>query len=325
MQLIIGIWDGFSNFSKAEIANALTYLGLFTALIIILTGVAIVLYQHKIGISDLDLHDTVKPEPQAKARLHHIVADLERFWKKQIKEKDIAFTVYCDPKIPPVLALDALPLHEIINTLLGRAYYQTQSGRIHLHATYEKNTTSHPKLKIIVADTGNGDLSKLSTGSVRKFEIFSLDMLSTLTERLHGNYTQTARAGKGAEFIVTLPADEIILDVPPDLIEISKVEASQAHPNQPKKSLQDMGQINSANLVSVDKLVKKTNLDPETIPLDNILPQQGEHKSLESYIHQTEPPNIDNVPDIDQGLDVLIVEDQSSNRDVIRAMLTPLI
>ena len=275
-------------------------------------------------------------QPKVKTtNIHIILADLERFWRTQIDQKDLTFTTFCDPNISSFLILDPRSVYDIVSALIARAHHQTQSGRIHVHITYEVKNSKRPILKIIVADTGNGDLSPLAAGPKQHFDIFDLSKVETIIAGLDGQIDYTARDGVGAEFIVQLPA-EVMENSAPDAIDMSREldldKTMKLEPQIAQKSLHDMGQTDQSDMIDITE--ERRTLDDLSGAKDDAslidLPMtdlEDEPYTLTQVVDDPHTPalHITNEKfDSLKELKVLVVEDKSSNRHAIKAMLNPL-
>lgn len=298
--------------------------------------------------------DTVRPSDRT--NIHRLAMGLEDFWRPRIAQKDIIFTVFCDPKIPKKLAIKPITINEMANAMIARSYYKTTTGRIHVHMTYETKDSKKPSLKLIVADTGSGDLTTLSGGHIDKLEIFNVQSLKARAQKIKGQLDYKIRAGYGAEFTLMFPA-------PPWLPDPKK------QPLKPARSLKDLGQVRSENMIEIPlgaqwdengwgsslrdrkkparlhkaspapkrnpELSRKTEAAIEkTKPEIEPSQSQTEKHALQTPETQGDTPQSADHITLNKslaephaklmGIDALIVEDVSSNRDVIRALLEPL-
>ena len=286
------------------------------------------------------LKDESRPQT---TRMHRISSDLHRFWRTRLKDKNVKFTAFCHDDVPDGLCVEPLPVYEIVNSLIGRAFYRTETGRIHLHVTFDKKTPETGVLNIIVANTGNGDLSPVYVGQSEKYEIFDLANFDDNINRIRGQYEYKTAPGRGTEFTITIPTD-IYFPQQTENTETptgkSKQDSSESKKGKPASNLVDMGQTDVTAMKSIELLGDDDQKvdKPEPSPKFDTMspPKKQDMFDLGHRIDDLNLPNIpavtkslQNVHDLDvvesiQHLDVLIVEDQNSNSVAIRAMLEPL-
>ncbi|MEP6342640.1 MAG: response regulator [Maricaulaceae bacterium] len=276
------------------------------------------------------LKDDTRPQT---TRMHRISSDLSQFWRTRTKDKEIIFTVFCHKNVPDSLLVEPLPVYEVVNSLIGRAFYKTETGRIHVHVTYDTKTPKSGVLNIIIANTGNGDLSPITVGHSQKIEVFNLNTLGENIERIHGQYSYKTASERGTEFIITIPSD---IYFPPKHQNGDKRASQIDHPNKDEieaetaskplpRTLESMGQTDITRMKAIRLLDNK-----------GTAPSQVENKKIESNTEPIAPikspvvsrPKPTHSPhkgfEKIKSLDVLIVEDQNSNQETIRAMLEPL-
>lgn len=296
------------------------------------------------------------PRPQT-TRMHRMSSDLSQFWRTRTKDKDIIFTVFCHKNVPHSLLVEPLPVYEAVNSLIGRAFYKTETGRIHVHVTYDAKTPKSGVLNIIIANTGNGDLSPIAVGQSQKTEVFNLNTLGENVERIHGQYSYKTAGGRGTEFTLTIPSD---IYIAPKRQADDKKASQIDQPNKDKitgeaaekpqtRTLEDMGRADITTMKAIRPLDKT-----DAVPLQTETPPRAEHKEIKPDVEPIAPitrpsptdihprrdePFAITPPDVSRtkpslsklkkfekikSLDVLIVENQHSNQETIRAMLEPL-
>lgn len=314
MPLITGLFT--RGFSLANI--------LVCAVIAATIGLIITLYvnfKYRVK-SDIDFESvdlSTRIAQRGITQIGAIVADLETFWKTQIGDKDLKFTSFCDPEIPQYLILDSLTVYNILAPLVARAHHRTEAGRIHIHITQKQSKSGAPRLEMIVADTGNGDISDLNAGTDKDFYIFGYEKIRRYASSLKGRITSNVNKGRGAEFIVTLPFEVLEID-PEEAALLGPAERPAFDPNHMPKSLAEMGQEGVQELVDIQESASNAAKDDESAA--------NKGTAIEKPISST--PAIDTaardipIPKELYGLSVLIVEDKISNRDAIRALLAPL-
>lgn len=234
-------------------------MGLYVLIVTGLTAALITVLKYiRNPNSDADFSYLLKEESRLQAtRMHRMSSDLCRFWRTRIEDKDINYTVFCHKNVPSNLLIEPLPVYEIVNSLIGRAFYNTESGRIHVHITYAANTPQSGVLSIIVANTGKGDVSPVYVGQSEQYKIFDLSTLEDNVKRTNGHYSYKTAAGRGTEFSVTIPSE---IYVPAqhngENIKASQIEGvspapSKTDPHAPKRTLQDMGQADTAIMKTI--------------------------------------------------------------------------
>jgi len=302
--------------------NSLTLGGILVPLIILaITSLAFTLYRSAKRQSNIKM-DAVDPNAGSQSsshgvtNIHAIIADLKKFWRTQTHNKDIKLTVHCDPDISPRLKLDSLMVYNALAPLVARAHHRTQSGRIHIHITQSNvNPLSDQdgvdgNLEIIVADTGNGSLKKLSVGRETKFHIFNLNKVQQYVSSLNGQIICNTRKGTGTEIIINIPftvkafANE------------NNLEQSLPHRAEPKytpKSLSELGQSSLSDMIDINTEVQNvliSDVEPE-----HLLTQMGlglELRPGHPYMERL------------GGLSALIVKDKGAPNEAFQTLLTPL-
>ena len=275
------------------------HMGLY---ILIVTGlvIALITILKYIRNSNSDEHFSYllkeDSRPQT-TRMHRISSDLCRFWRTRIKDKDIDYTVFCHKNVPSNLLVEALPVYEIVNSLIGRAFYNTEAGRIHVHITYDAKTQLSGVLSIIVVNTGKGDVSPIYVGQEEQYEIFDLKTLEENVKRTNGYYAYKTNAGRGTEFSVSIPSDIFA----PNQQDKENIKTPQIDPLAPKPTLQDMGQSDTATMKAIlgteqaednDLVASKTILKAEEAsPV-----YEQDILDLTDVIHA--PPNVHDLSDL---------------------------
>ena len=275
------------------------HMGLY---ILIVTGlvIALITILKYIRNSNSDEHFSYllkeDSRPQT-TRMHRISSDLCRFWRTRIKDKDIDYTVFCHKNVPNNLLVEPLPVYEIVNSLIGRAFYNTEVGRIHVHITYAAKTQLSGVLSIIIANTGNGNVSPVYVGQKEQYEIFDLKTLEENVKRTNGHYAYKTAAGRGTEFSVSIPSDIFV----PRQHDKENIKTAQIDPLASKRTLQDMGQSDTATMKVIlgteqaednDLVASKTILKAEEAsPV-----YEQDILDLTDVIHA--PPNVHDLSDL---------------------------
>jgi len=245
-----------------------------------------------------------KPAQINEKNIHDYISAIDHDWRHLMPNKDITFTVFCDPRIIHPLALNTDALNHIIHTLIGRAYSTTKSGRIHMHVTekHNSNDTEMPQMEIVIADTGTGLIASKSRALDGLEYDFNVSQMTPYIDDISARLIHKSRLDCGAEFILTCPfasgetneQDELPAAPAEVMIEL-KLEDDDA------SNTEDA--IADSMKHALDSLVPRVIDRPET--------SRGE-LNKKALIQEL------------SGLSALVVEDIQSNRNAIRALLNPL-
>jgi CheY-like chemotaxis protein len=248
-----------------------------------------------------------------KINIHEFIAPIERSWRQFMSEKDITFTVFCDPRITQPIVIQADILSGLVNSLIGRACCTTDKGRIHMHVTVKTppDTPDVPQLEIVVADTGSGLIaSKALTRAGVEYD-FNVQDIKPKIQELSGRLVHKSRLGRGAEFILTCPAPQSALKRP-------KRTSSTAAQAMTEIKLEDY-YTRDVNEVAAEFeaqiIARQAENQRARASHDDISRSESRNESLRAKAGIIAELT---------GLNVLVVEDIESNRDAIRALLTPL-
>ena len=326
------------------------HMGLYVVIIIgLMIALATVLKYNRAQYSDDHFSYILKEDSRPQTtQMHRISSDLCRFWRTQVKNKNVDYTVFCHKNVPKGLLIEPLPVYEIVNSLIGRAFYKTEKGRIHVHITYTAQTSRSGVLNIIVANTGNGDLSPIYIGQSEQHEIFDLDNLEQNIKRTNGYYSYKTAAGRGTEFSVSIPSE---IHVPhqdhsetisePRTAGLS-AGASKIESDASKRTLQDMGQTDTSTMKLIVDFEDDDLTLPEPASQDREVSPTETQDLLDLALNiddqiiadSTQLYNISNGSIIDtqslidsptlKKLSALIIEVQSSHRAALQALLEPL-
>lgn len=214
------------------------------------------------------------------------------------EQKGLAFTKHIDPDLGEHV-VDGQRLQQCVRTVLSNAVSFTNSGRVHMHATAQKDDMGNVcGATIVIADTGVGMTelvqSRLFTPfmqadtSLRRSHMgtgLSLAIAKALIDMMGGTLTVISRQDRGSEFTLSVP------------LATAKNEALETfEPDNIKETL--------------------SSLPPSV--LDLMQPRAGQNSAP---LHAT-PPSVQTENGLD-GLRVLIVDDLKTNRDIVRDMLEP--
>ena len=126
----------------------------------------------------------------------------------------VEFTTQLMANLPPVVG-DVVALRRILENLTTNAVESLQSkpGRVHVSTEVAEADGEPPSVRVIVADTGRG-MSKEETGRI--FNDFyttkeggtglGLSIVRRLVMDLQGAIAVESEPGKGARFIIDIPA-----------------------------------------------------------------------------------------------------------------------
>lgn len=202
-----------------------------------------------------------------------ILTELVSLTRVRIGDKPIEFITNFDDMIPPVIYGDHVRVKQIILNLLTNAAKYTKEGKIEFTvSTVIQNGVC--RLIISVADTGIGIKKENIDRLFTKFERFEVEKSSTiegtglglaitkkLVELMDGKIVVQSVYGKGSRFTVAI--DQKIVEGKTKLEEIRKLDILETVDCSGKKVL--VVDDNSMNLKVALRLLKKYNLDVETV------------------------------------------------------------
>ncbi|MEP1230307.1 MAG: response regulator [Litorimonas sp.] len=286
-----------------------------------------------------------------------MMAEVESF-KPHAQEKGLTLTAFIDESLNQNIDIDIARFMQCLHNLLCNAVKFTQKGRVHLHVTSSTDKTGHIQIQSIIADTGLGITPEVQarlftpflqadSSMTRKYGGAGLNLAITrsLARMMDGDVTLVSKAGRGSEFTLTVngklaqgaqqkPSSDITNDA-------KDVINETLAPSVPEEVLQKVpeGALETAVLDTPD-----LNLpDPKTDMVENIVDlmqpnnaagHQGLHSKPSSQQAEQEQAtitdetaNASQSPQLSldnlQGTTVLIVEDMSTNRDIISLFLEP--
>ena len=132
-------------------------------------------------------------------------------------EKGLAFAVYCDPAIPPVVLGDPVRLQQILLNLAGNAVKFTEQGHVEVNARLLEKTGDSCLLGFAVRDTGIGmtpeqaarafeSFRQASADTTRKYggTGLGLSISRQLVALFGGDIRVDSEPGRGSEFTFTV-------------------------------------------------------------------------------------------------------------------------
>ncbi|MCU4677445.1 transporter substrate-binding domain-containing protein [Catenovulum sp. 2E275] len=179
--------------------------------------------------------------------IRELCSEVKSVFQIKMQQKDLAFEITVDDKIPDAILIDATRLRQILFNLIGNAVKFTDQGSIYLtvQALNIDEHLSKIDLLIEIQDTGIGIAPEQQAKIFEKFEQqdgqdikkfggtgLGLSITKRLVEMMSGEITVTSEPDKGACFrvllkhldIAAIKADKKLkasLDFNPDLVEFS--------------------------------------------------------------------------------------------------------
>jgi len=231
------------------------------------------------------------PADLTSTNIRKLINDIVGTWRTMIESHDVTLTCFIADDIHEDYLINQKKFHACLNTLVSNAAHYTDSGRVHVHVTADgKDQSNMRNFTLIVADTGRGISNELQLDIIRGDSQTRLSDMIDIAKDLGGKISFNSSLGRGSEFIFTCPCN--LADT--FTTEADASEAVQDDPNE---------------LVDI-------NVDYEDIPIH--APQTPIEPETVQRIAETafDPDNL-------RGLKVLIVDDVSSNQDVIKLFLKP--
>ncbi len=149
--------------------------------------------------------------------LSELVQRIQRPLSYLAYEKNLAFSCYVDPAIPPVLVGDPVRLGQVINNLLSNAIKFTEEGSVRVEAQLKQLEGSYAEIGFAITDTGIGiaedkleyvfeTFTQASSDTTRKYGGTGLGL--TITKRLlelqNSPISVKSKLGEGSGFYFTL-------------------------------------------------------------------------------------------------------------------------
>lgn len=150
--------------------------------------------------------------------LNGLVSSVETMFKEKARLKRLDFTIDIDPEIHDTLSGDAVRLTQILINLLSNAVKFTEKGFVTLAVRQVKSTPEETTLEFRVRDSGVGIAPEKRQSIFNRFQQaeaettrrfggtgLGLSIVKQLVDLQNGAIELHSEAGKGSEFIVTLP------------------------------------------------------------------------------------------------------------------------
>lgn len=294
---------------------------------------------------------SITPSP---TDIRDIVTSLEQLWLPQTQKKGLNFTVFVAANVPSLLDLDSMRLRQCLENLISNAIKFTAAGRVHMHVTYENDPQNmNGNLKIIVADTGTGMTPEKCS---QIFEPFTqadttisrshggsglgLAITRSLSRLMGGDTIVKSALHRGSEFTLTLKtrSSQGELDQSPLLPSAKEhyllAEAEFNRDSQPphlEPPLQTP--YSEAPVLPTYNAPVQRAETPEPLATHTPKPastsvsaplSEPVELSAPAPTLPTAPTNRAHSADPFRGLNVLIVEDVTSNQEVLKIFLEPM-
>jgi len=222
--------------------------------------------------------------------LRDFINDIVGTWRSMIESNGVELTCFIEENINGDHRIEPQKFHACLNTILSNAAHYTDSGRVHVHVTASPIKTDNTQdLTFIVADTGRGisneDQINILTGETPT----RLHDVIEIAKTLGGKITFNSALGRGSEFRFKYPSTISI-------IETSSPQNAEAPIEGDSDEL-------------IDIVIDYADIEIHA-PVE--MPAEPEVVTDTFF----DPDNL-------RGLRVLIVDDVSSNQDVIKLFLKP--
>ncbi|PLR27567.1 hybrid sensor histidine kinase/response regulator [Caulobacter zeae] len=150
-----------------------------------------------------------------------LICDTLRFWRAEAREKGLALRFKGGRRLPRWIKGDPVRLRQVLNNLLSNAIKFTPEGRVCIELVMTPRAEGGLMLSLAVTDTGPGlgpeQLARLFTAydqlgadTTRTFGGTGLGLAISrdLSRLMGGDLTAKSAEGRGARFVLTLPAPE---------------------------------------------------------------------------------------------------------------------
>ncbi len=166
--------------------------------------------------------------------IQEVVNGIAKAFSFKAEEKNIAFSTYIDPAVPPRVIGDEVRLTQILNNLVGNAIKFTETGFVSIHVKVKKQVEDKIDILFEIRDSGIGiDGSKVNTvfdsftqakaDTTRRFggSGLGLTICKKLVELQGGNIWLRSKEGVGSTFSFELAytQDHEMAARPPQRIE----------------------------------------------------------------------------------------------------------
>ena len=261
-----------------------------------------------------------------------LIAPLIEANRAKAEEKNVKFTAFIDPAID-IHMVDGMRFKQCIKTLLDNAISFTNKGRVHLHITaHGERVSGVDELQVVVADTGSG-MSELvqsrlftpfmqADTSLKRAHMgtgLSLAIAKALAELMGGSISVISRAARGSEFTLKVP-----VTTPKALPEIEAVVEEAVTMDDAPLELTHAETLTDADLIDFDQIIEKqgeTDLDLPAPIIDLMKPRSNNRPASLHVPPETRAAQASHKA---QALQVLLVDDLSTNRNFVRDLLTDM-
>lgn len=189
-------------------------------------------------------------EPDA-IRISDLVADIEVAVQPSASVKGLTLNVVVDSGVPEVILADPDRLQQVVFALLDNAVKFTDHGRVDLRLA--ANRGSHPRLHLIVEDTGVGisaedqaqvfDLFTQADGSnARRYGGMGvgLAVTSQLVQLMGGRLDLWSTPGVGTRMTVELPLTEASVDDVKEALPVKQADVCSTEPLDNSMAIADV-------------------------------------------------------------------------------------
>ncbi len=207
--------------------------------------------------------------------LTELVQRIQRPLSYLAYEKNLTFSCYIDPAIPPVMVGDPVRLGQVLNNLLSNAIKFTEEGSVRIEARLEKMEGEMAAVHFAITDTGIGipedkldyvfeSFTQASSDTTRKYGGTGLGL--TITKRLlefqHSQIEVRSKVGEGSGFYFTLQfkkSEALALNLYP----ASALPDSDLQPLRGRKVL--VVEDNEINRLVAAKIFQKWGIVPDEV------------------------------------------------------------
>jgi len=158
--------------------------------------------------------------------LKSMLSEVKKVFDLKMKQKDLAFSVTADKRLPSLVIIDEMRLRQILLNLIGNAYKFTDKGKIEVSCyptgRHIRNDTEYINLILEISDTGIGvpdeyqetifeAFKQQDQQDSRKYGGTGLGLAITkrLVEMMHGTITLRSKINKGSTFIISIPGIQV--------------------------------------------------------------------------------------------------------------------
>ena len=230
------------------------------------------------------------PREDTSTDIRQLISDIVGTWRAMIESKGVELTCFIAEDITGNHQIETQKFHACLNTLLSNAAHYTDEGRVHVHVTASPvKTDSMQDLTFIIADTGRGISNEQQIDIISGQVHTRLHDVIEIAKTMGGKISFNSTHGRGSEFTFEY---------------LSKV----------------------SDITTASSLNAETSAEDNSDELIDIVIDYADieiHAPVETPVKNETPPDTFFDPDNLRGLRVLIVDDVSSNQDVIKLFLKP--